>query len=220
MAEAIQGVIPPALGVAISPVPILAVLLMLLSDRELPNALAFLVGWTLALALLTAVVWRAGVGDPGEPSAGLSVARMVAGLVLLATAAGQWRARPRGGGTAEPPRWMERVLAIGPPAAFGLGVVLVVLNAKEVSLTLAAAAEIGEAGVSGAAGLAALAVYVGVSSLTVALPVLAAVTAGERVVPLLHRWRGRLERHGPLAVALLCLGLGGLLLAEGIAGLI
>ena len=45
MGPAIGDVLPLALGVALSPIPIIAVILMLLSPKAQENGPAFLVGW-------------------------------------------------------------------------------------------------------------------------------------------------------------------------------
>ena len=45
-----------AIGVAISPVPIIAVILMLFSKRARSNGIAFLVGWVVALVVVGSIV--------------------------------------------------------------------------------------------------------------------------------------------------------------------
>ncbi len=57
MGQGISEVLTFAVGVAISPVPIIAVILMLFSQRAKVNGPAFLVGWVLALAAVSTVVY-------------------------------------------------------------------------------------------------------------------------------------------------------------------
>ncbi len=90
---------------------------------------------------------------------------------------------------------------VGPPAALGLAVALVVLNAKDMVLTLKAAEKLVDADLPTVASLVVIALYAAVASTTVAIPVFAAAVLGDRATPTLHRWRGRLERHGPSVVA-------------------
>ncbi len=59
MAEGISAVLTYAIGVAISPVPIIAVILMLFSARARVNGPLFLAGWVVALAVVSAVVYIA-----------------------------------------------------------------------------------------------------------------------------------------------------------------
>ena len=56
MENALGSILPQAIGVAISPVPIIAVILMLFSKRARSNGPAFLVGWVLALVVVGSIV--------------------------------------------------------------------------------------------------------------------------------------------------------------------
>src|SRR5215470_8795977 len=53
----LDQMLPSALGVAISPIPIAAVVLMLLTGRSRANGAAFIVGWVSGLALVGALVF-------------------------------------------------------------------------------------------------------------------------------------------------------------------
>ena len=65
-------ILPLAIGVAISPVPIIAVILMLFSAKAKSNGLAFLVGWVGALVIAGGIVLtlaNAGkISEGGTPS--------------------------------------------------------------------------------------------------------------------------------------------------------
>src|SRR5260370_1243828 len=50
MGKTIDGILPLALGVAISPVPIIAIILMLITPRARANGAGFVLGWVLGLA--------------------------------------------------------------------------------------------------------------------------------------------------------------------------
>jgi hypothetical protein len=52
----IGDILPLAIGVAISPVPIIAVILMLFSARARTNGPAFLAGWIVGLTVVGAIV--------------------------------------------------------------------------------------------------------------------------------------------------------------------
>src|SRR5712691_6257046 len=56
MGQAIGGSLPLAIGIAISPIPIIAVVLMLTTPRAKANGLAFLAGWLLGLGIVGAIV--------------------------------------------------------------------------------------------------------------------------------------------------------------------
>ena len=68
MGEAIGAILAPAVGVAISPVPIIAVILMLFSKRLTANSLSFLFGWVLGLLGAGLIVLALGVtASDGAP---------------------------------------------------------------------------------------------------------------------------------------------------------
>ena len=73
MADTFGDILPLAIGIAISPVPIIAVILMLFSNRARSNGPAFLVGWVFGVAAVTVVVLLlADAGDvaiPARPTA-------------------------------------------------------------------------------------------------------------------------------------------------------
>ncbi len=64
MGQAIGSSLPLAVGVALSPVPIIAVVLMLTSRRARSNGQAFVIGWLIGLAVVGAIVLS--VAGPGR----------------------------------------------------------------------------------------------------------------------------------------------------------
>jgi hypothetical protein len=64
--QGISEVLTFAVGVAISPVPIIAVILMLFSARARVNGPVFLAGWVVALAVVSGVVYV--ISDQGNAS--------------------------------------------------------------------------------------------------------------------------------------------------------
>src|SRR6185503_19641579 len=100
MGEAIGQMLPAAVGVAISPLPIVAVVLMLVTPRGRVNGPAFVLGWMLGLAVVGAIVLSAASGasasDDGGPATWVSVLELVLGLAVLLLGVRQFRGRPRG----------------------------------------------------------------------------------------------------------------------------
>ena len=56
MRTVIGDFLPVALGVAISPVPIIAVILMLLAPNATASSVAFLLGWVVGITLVVGLV--------------------------------------------------------------------------------------------------------------------------------------------------------------------
>jgi hypothetical protein len=211
MSDALSGMLPLAVAIAVSPIPILAVILMLLTERSTANAVAFLVGWALALVVIGGGVALLGIGradSADDPSTGLIVAQFVLAAILLVGAARRWRMRARPGDDHETPKWMNAVRSVHPPRAFALGVGLIVLNPKDGLLTVAAGARLAEADVAGASAAIALLVFTVASSATIVAPILAELAMGARAEPVLERSRHWLERNGNAAVAIVLLVLG------------
>ena len=91
MGQAIGDVLPFAVGVAISPIPIIAIILMLLSSRAGANSTAFLGGWIIGVAgasiVLLALSGTISTDSSGAPSTTSSVIKLVLGGLLILIAA-------------------------------------------------------------------------------------------------------------------------------------
>ncbi len=218
--DALAELLPLALVIAVSPIPVLAVILMLLTERSTLNASALLAGWALALTVIAAGVAALGIGTTeSEPSTGVIVVQLALALLLFAGAARRWNMHRRGEGEPARSRWMERLRAIGPIGALALGFGLIALNPKDGLLTVVAGARLGQADPGGAAAVGALAAFVAVSSSTIAAPIAAELALGERADSLLERSRVWLERNGNLALAIVLLALGLLVAIDSVRSL-
>lgn len=223
MGAAIGAVLPLGVGVALSPVPIIAVVLMLATPRGRLNGPAFLAGWIVGLAVAGTVVLLvsagAGAAGPQEPATWVEIVKIVLGVALLALAAVQWRRRPRDGETAELPGWMTTIDTFGPGKAAGLGVLLSAANPKNLLLTVGAAAAIAQTGVGAGGQAVALAVFVVLGTLGPGLPVGIDVALGTRSAHVLEALRRWMAAHNTAIMTVLLLVIGVKLLGDGIAGL-
>src|SRR5688572_29802130 len=99
MGSAIGEILPLAIGVAISPVPIIAIVLMLGTPRARSNGLAFALGWVAGLTIVGGVLLVLASGnsqeDDGSPETWVSVVKLALGVLLILLAARTWRGRPR-----------------------------------------------------------------------------------------------------------------------------
>jgi len=181
--QAIGDLLPSAVGVALSPLPIIAVILMLGTPKAKTNGPAFALGWVAGLVIVSVVVVlvASGSDDPDSGAAtGVNWVQVVIGVLFLVLAVGQWRKRPKAGETAEMPKWMSAIDQFTAGKSLGLGAVLSGANPKNLALTLAAASTIAQAGLSGGDTAIAIAVFVIIGSLTVAGPVLFYVFAADK----------------------------------------
>ena len=125
MQQVIGELLPLALGIAISPIPIIAIILMLITPKARSNGLAFLLGWMAGIlivggiALVVADVAGLSTGSEAA-SQSQAVIKLVLGLLLLVVAARQWRSRPKPGEEASLPKWMQTLDTFTPVKSFGL----------------------------------------------------------------------------------------------------
>jgi hypothetical protein len=213
--------LPLAVGVAISPVPIIAVILMLLAPKARSTGAGFLVGWlagiTLVTLVFTAFAGATSLGDPSS-SSDTSTTRLVLGLVLLALAARRWRSRPAPGEDAPLPGWMRAVDRMGAGRAVGLGFALSALNPKNIVLCAGGGLAIAEGGLTTAEAATSVVLFVLVAACTVLLPVGAYLVAPTRMRGPLDELRVWLEHNNAAVMAVLLLVFGVVLVGQGVGG--
>ncbi len=178
--QAIGGMLPAAIAVALSPIPIVAIVLVLGTQQARIVGPAFVVGWVVGLTLVSAVVvlLAGGADDPDSASAaGVDWMTLGIGLLFLAMAHRQWKKRPKEGQAREEPKWMATLDELTVGKALVLGLALSAANPKNLALTAAAAASIAQEGLGAADTAIAIAVFVVLGSCTVAGAVLFAVVA-------------------------------------------
>jgi threonine/homoserine/homoserine lactone efflux protein len=224
MSQAIGQVLPLAVGVALSPVPIIGMVLMLATPRARSNSLAFLAGWIAGLAAVGTVVLLVSSGaeasEGGGPADWVSVLKIVLGVVLLRVAVREWRGRPAATGDDAPmPGWMQAIDSFSAAKAAGLGVLLSAVNPKNLVLAVAAAAAIAQTGVSAGEQAVALALFVLIGTLGPAIPVAIYFAMGERSKRILDELRDWMARNNAAIIASICLVIAAKLIGDGIAGL-
>jgi threonine/homoserine/homoserine lactone efflux protein len=217
--DVIGDLLPSALAVALSPIPIVAVVLVLGAPRARGAGLAFAVGWIAGLVVVsTTVVLVLGIGgDPASDDPGISWFKVAVGILFLAMAAGQWRKRPRDGRQPEAPKWMATIDTATPARALLLGAALSGANPKNLALTLAAAASIAEAGLDGADKAIAVAVFVVIGSATVAGAVLFYLVAPGRAERPLDAVKRFMADNNSVIMMVVLLLIGAKLLGDGLA---
>ena len=223
MGQGISEVLPFAIGIAISPIPIIAIILILFSDRARVNGPAFLAGWVIGLAVASGVVYAvsqaASVGTDSSASDTVSWGKVALGALLLGMARRNWAKRPKSGETPELPKWMATVESITPVRAFGLAIVLSVVNPKNLILAVGAAAGLGQLGLSTADAIAALAVFVLVASVSIMFAVVYEFAGGAHAKATLDDMKAWLTEHNAAVMAVLFLVFGVVLISKGIGPL-
>ena len=170
--DTITDILPMAAGIALSPIPIAAVVSILLA-ADARKAAAFLLGWTAGILVICLLVLfipglRLINGDP-TPLAGWL--RVVLGAALLVVAWKKWQKRPAPDAKVEEPTFLAKIDSYSGWKALILGVTLSVFNPKSFVLASASAMTIYEAKIVGQEKAAVLVVFALIASLSVALPI-------------------------------------------------
>jgi len=220
--HAIGNVLPLAVAIAVFPVPMIAVVLLLGSERGRAKGLAFLLAWSVGLAAVGAIALVlggvAGASNGGEPATWVNALLLGLGLLLLWLAAKGWRGRPRAGDETPLPGWMRTIDEFGAAKAGGAGFALSALNPKNVLLTVAAAAEIADVGLPAGEEVVVLVVFVLLASAGVLAPLVLSLALGDRSRGLLDGLRGWMARHNAAIMAVLFLLIGAKLVGDAISG--
>lgn len=220
MGQAISEILTFAVGVAVSPVPIIAVTLMLFSQRARVNGPVFLFGWVVALAIVSGVVYaladQADAATDTTTSDAIAWGKIVFGVLFLLLATRNWRNRPAPGAQAEMPKWMAGIDALKPVKALGLGLLLAGVNPKNLMLAAAAGAGLAQLGLSTGDAVVSLIVFVVIGSLTIAAPVVYYLFGGDQAKARLDDMKDWLALHNDAVMAVLFLVFGVNLIAKGL----
>jgi threonine/homoserine/homoserine lactone efflux protein len=220
MNQVIGEILPLAVGIAISPIPIIAAILMLLSPRAKGTSVGFMIGWlagivvaTVLFSLLSSVIAL----ETGDGSAVAGVVKIILGVLLLVLAIKQWWARPTKGGQASLPKWMSAIDSMSAVKALWLGFLLAAVNPKNLLLAIAAGVIVGGAGLTVGQMTLVITLFVLLAASTVLVPVVGYLIASARLAGPLDRLRQWLVDNNAVIMAVLLLVLGVALIGKGFA---
>ena len=192
------GLLPSALGIAISVMPLLFLILMLTSRRGLTNAISFEIGWFLAIVvmvgILVSVFDRLDFSSQSAPTtAAVAIELVVGGGLLLI---GLYRLLKRKQAEdPKPPRWMNLIDKVNPWLAFAVGVGSIVFNAKNLAFLLVGVSSILRAQLGPLQWIITTCVYALIASSTMLAPLVILVTDRDHGDERLERLRLWLIRH-------------------------
>jgi threonine/homoserine/homoserine lactone efflux protein len=225
MNDVIGEVLPLALGVMISPIPVIAAILMLLSPRAKGTSVGFLLGWVVGIVVaVTAFTLLASVlpgQDDAESNPTAGWIKIGLGVLLLLMAVRQWRGRPTGDVAPPLPSWMKAIDTMSALKGAGLGFLLSAVNPKNLIMAAGAGVIIGgaDAGLADGAQVVAIAVFTVIASASVAVPVIAYLLASDRMAEPLELMRHWLVRENAVVMAVLLLVIGVAMIGKGLANL-
>lgn len=224
LGQIIGEILPLTLAIAISPLTIVAVILMLLSPNARSTGPGFLIGWAVGVATPVAAFVLLGGALPAKQSAeGPDVTRAIVHFVLAALllllAAKQWRGRPAPGAEPALPKWMSAIDSFTFGRALGLGLLLSLPRPKNLIVAASAGVIIGGAGLSAGDAMIAAAVFIACAISTVLVPVVAYLFASEKLRKPFEAFHAWLARENAVITSVLLFVIGVLMLGKAIGSL-
>ena len=222
MLAAIGHILPIALAVAISSVPIMATILILLSPKRAVSSIPFLVGWVLGIAIVVTICTLGAQAvlasrSPRRADTAVGVGEILVGLALVVISIVAW-VRVRRNPSTTMPRWLNAVGSFGPWSAFGVAFALN-LRPKGLLLAIAAGLALRGDGVSATEALIAILIYTIVGASTVAVPIIVTLAAPERMEPRLVSMKDWLARNSSSVTAVILFVIGVVIIGTGLGRL-
>jgi len=220
MGSVIGAILPLAIGIAISPIPIIAAILMLLSPKAKGTSIGFLLGWVAGIVVaVTVFTLLSSVIPDGEPDASKPIngtIQILLGAGLLFLALRQWRSRPKPGEEPALPKWMSAIDTMNAGKGFGLGFLLAAVNPKNLLMGAGAGVTIGSAGLTVGSVVVAILVFTLIAAASVAIPVIAYLVASKQMTGPLESLRTWLVHNNATVMAVLLVVIGFVLIGKGI----
>jgi hypothetical protein len=218
--QTIGAILPFAVIVMVSPINIVANILLLFSGRPLRNASCYLGGFVLGVAAvvgaLTALAGAVALDRGTDRARGAAILLVVLGAALVVVAVQKFRHRPGPDDTPALPAWMDGIAGFGAMRSLGVGAAVGAGNPKNIAVAAGAAVAVSSAALPVGQQVAVLAVYVVLASLGVGAPIVAVLSLGQRSDEVLHGWRSWLTRNNSAMMAVIYLLLGALLIGRNL----
>jgi hypothetical protein len=215
----LTGLIPLAAVIALSPLSVIPAVLVLQAPRPRPSGLAFLAGWVLGLAVLTALsVAASGLlgGLHKSPPTWASWLRVILGAALILFGIYRWLTRHR---HTESPAWMRSFATITPARSAITGAALAAIRPDVLLICIPAGLAIGGSGMDVADDWIAAAFFVAIAASTVAVPILAYAAAGHRLDDAMARLKDWMDKENAALLAAILVVIGLMVLYNGIHAL-
>jgi hypothetical protein len=221
MWQALGALLPIAVAVAFSSVPLTVTILILLSPNRGRAALPFLIGWVIGVAAVISLsaAGAAALSKPLRrgPDMAVVVLEILIGAALMVLAAIYLRRRSPASGTGLP-RWLAAVDSFGPVVCFAIAVVLS-LRPKGLLLGIAGGLALSAASLNADDAVLLIIIYTAIASSTVVVPIIASLIAPQRMEPKLISARDWLIVNGRIVTSVMMFMIGVVILGYGLTQL-
>lgn len=214
----VGSLLPMVFGIVISPIPIMAVAIILLSPRAKSAGVSFAAGWMIGVAGVVAVFCALSALVP-EHSENSGIIRscidIALGAALIGVALRQWGRRPRPGEERALPGWLTTVTSMHWRGTLLLGVVLSSLNPENLLMEASAGVTIGAEDLNLKSLAVIISIFTLLSASSVLVPVIAYFTALDFLKPRLETMRDWLAHENTVIMAVLLATIGLVVLGRG-----
>lgn len=213
----LEHILPYALGVALSPIAIAALVLILFSKLAKLNSIFFLLGWMIGIVLILNIAILLFGANTATSSQHLVITvwiNSILGALFFFLAYRSWKRRIKPGETPHEPKWMKSVESITPLKSLGLGIFIVFINAKNFVLSTSAGIAIGQESTSFEEETILVALFVLIGSISILVPVVAFLLAGKKLQTPLENTRKWFVYHNNAILLILFLVLGIMMLSK------
>lgn len=218
MIDALKEALPMAIGLALSPFPLIAIIILLMTPKAKSNAFWFLLGWFLGIYFIGLLVFlipglEAGESSPTILSGGI---RIVIGITLLIFAFKSWLKRPRAGDEIVTPKLFLTIDTFGLKKSMFTGFLFSAANVKNMAFSAAGAARMGQSLSGGGDTFITLAIFALIGSSVLMFPVIVYVLAGEKIEPTFLVWKKWLIKNNKMLLVVILSFIGLILLKAGL----
>ncbi|WGD37641.1 GAP family protein [Lysinibacter sp. HNR] len=218
--ETIGEIVPLAFGIVISPMPIVAVIALLLGPKGKGNAVVFTLAFVIATFVLT-LIFASGVkSTTSSDSSFTTLLHIVLGFVFAGLffflSWKSWNGRPQKGRAAAEPKWLAAIDSFNLVKSVGLGLLLAIINVKNLPIIIASGTAIGTARLAWPLVLIAVTAFALLACLGLIVPTVIGSSGSARVTQFLSSAKGALIAHNNIIMTVLFLILGAIQLGKAI----
>lgn len=216
MIEALKDAFAMSLGLALSPFPLIAIIIILMTPKAKSNSLWFLLGWILGIyGIALLILTIPGLDSKHDtPSIYSGIIRIALGLSLLIFAFKTWLKRPRKGEEIVTPKLFLSIDKFGLRKSMFTGFLFSAANVKNMAFSAAGAVRINQSLPKNDNIFIALLLFSLIGSLTLIFPVIIYVFAEKKIEPTFFIWKKWLIKNNKIILVCI-LGFVGFILVKG-----
>ena len=218
MIEALKEAFPMAMGLALSPFPVIAVIMILMTPRAKRNISGFILGWYSGIYVIGCLIYLIpGLeSKQGEPTVLSGVLRILAGLILLIFALRLWLQWSRKNDQVTTPKIFEKMDTLDFWKSFAIGPLFSVANVKNMAFSAAGASRLNMSLSDHAEFFISLALFALTASLTLIFPVVIYFLMGNKIEHRFLNWKKWLIKNNKVLLMLILTFISVILIKAGI----